>query len=529
MTTAGTMPIPQSPDRETSARADMLNDPSPILDASVPLFSNLLLAAAQAFPEQESFVHGDDRLTYAEWVDQSLRVAAAFAERGVQPGDIVLIALENSIDFAVCFAAAQLLGAIASGVNVRLGRRELDSIVERSEAALIVIEDGAPPPKPGPTLVRRSELAGFRNNPVLATPHKGRPDDIAVIIWTSGTTGMPKGACFTHDNLRNAVRTAGPMGAPFARKLSAVPFAHAGFMSKGWEQVAFGMTIVIAPTPWTADATLRLLVDERIGIIGSVPTQWSKLLAHPGLPNADLSHLRVGITATAPATPELIEQVSRAIGVPLISRYSMTECPSMTGTRVGDSAEVQYRTVGRPQAGVELKFVDDDRNEVPRGEVGRIAVRSKAVMVGYWKDPVRTAEALTEDGWLITGDFGRLDDNGNVVLAGRANEMYIRGGYNIYPIEVEKIIGEMPDVAAVAVVGRATPTIGEIGVAFVVPTDPSAPPTLDAIRAKVRSELADYKAPDQMVLIDALPLTPMMKIDKQMLKQRAVELESTRG
>jgi len=474
-------------------------------------------------------VHGGERLNYDEWLDQSLRVAAVFADRGAKPGDIILIGIESSIDFAVCFAAAQLLGAIASGVNTRLGRREIDSIVERSEAALIILEDGAAVPAASPQVVRRSELAALRRRPVKATPHVGDPHDLAVIIWTSGTTGLPKGACFTHDNLRNAVRTAGPVAGPFARKLSSVPFAHAGFMSKGWEQVAFGMTLVISSTPWTADAMLRLLVEERISIAGAVPTQWIKLLAHPGLAAADLSHVQVGITATAPASPELIEQVSHALDAPLIVRYSMTECPSMTGTRVGDSAEVQYRTVGRAQDGVELKMLDDDRNEVPHGEVGRIAVRSPAVTIGYWQDPERTAEALTPDGWLITSDYGRFDDNGNVILAGRSNEMYIRGGYNVYPIEVERVIGELPSVAAVAVVGTAAPAIGEVGIAFVVPVDPQHPPTLTDVRAKVLAELADYKAPDQLVLLDALPLTPMMKVDKHALKQRAAALKSTRG
>ncbi|RUN78359.1 long-chain fatty acid--CoA ligase [Sphingomonas sp. TF3] len=507
----------------------MQDDAPPLLDAELPTFADLLLAAERAFPGQEAFVEGSNRITYGEWVDQSLRVASAFAERGVEPGAIVLIALENGVDYAVCFAAAQLLGGIASGVNLRLGRREFDGIIERSGAALIIVEDDAPEPKAGPRVVRRSELAKLRQAPTRAAPHAGRPDDAAVIIWTSGTTGMPKGACFTHDNLRNAVRTAGPVAAPLARKLSSVPFAHAGFMSKGWEQVAFGMTLVVAPTPWSADAMLRILVDERINIAGAVPTQWTKLLAHPGLGSADLSHITVGITATAPAPPELVEQVSRAIGAPLIVRYSMTECPSMTGTRIGDSADVQYRTVGRPQVGVELKFLDDDRSEVPAGAVGRIAVRSKALTVGYWNDPEKTAEALIGDGWMLTGDFGRLDDSGNVILAGRANEMYIRGGYNIYPIEVERIIGEMPDVASVAVVGTPAPTIGEIGVAFVVPMDPANPPSLEAVRSKVRSELADYKAPDQIVLIDALPVTPMMKVDKQALKVRAAALETTRG
>lgn len=512
------------------ADAQGLNDnPSPVLDAKLPTFPDLLTAAADTFPQQGAFVHGAERITYGEWIDQSLRTASALADLGVKPGDIVLIGIESSIDFAVCFAATQLLGAIASGVNVRLGRREIKSIVARSGATLLVAEDQAEVPAKTKRVVRRSDLVSFRTHPQKAKPHRGRSDDIAVIVWTSGTTGAPKGASFTHDNLRNAVLTAGPMAAPFARRLSSVPFAHAGFMAKGWEHVAFAMTCVISPTPWTADGMLRLLVDEKITIATAVPTQWIKLLAHPKIDDADLSHVKVGITATAPAPPELIEQVSRKIGVPLIVRYSMTECPSMTGTRTGDDPEVQYRTVGRPQVGVELKIVDQVGHKLLPGTVGAIMVRSKAVTVGYWRDLQRTADMLTPDGWLMTGDFGQFDDDGNVILAGRASDMYIRGGYNVYPIEVERIISEMSAVATVAVVGASAPTIGEIGVAFIVPADLAAPPTLEAVRAKVRAELADYKAPDQVVIVDALPLTAMMKVDKQKLKAQAASLESSRG
>ncbi|MBJ7499341.1 MAG: acyl--CoA ligase [Sphingopyxis sp.] len=522
------MTQPADPRSAPSSTA-MSQEGRAVLNADVPTFGDLLGAAAETFPEQEAFVHGDDRLSYADWLDQSLRVAAAFADKGAKPGDIILIGLDNSIDFAVCFAGAQLLGAIASGVNTRLGRREIDSIVARSNAALLILEDAANAPAASPQIIRRRDLAALRQYPRKAAYYSGQSKEIAVIIWTSGTTGQPKGVCFTHDNLRSAVRTAGLLAGPFSRKLGSVPFAHAGFMGKGWEQVAFGMTLVIAPIPWTADAMLRLLVEERINIAGAVPTQWTKLLAHPGLKAADLSHIQVGVTATAPASPELIEQVSLALGAPLIVRYSMTECPSVTGTRIGDSAEVQYRTVGRPQDGVELKLIDEDLKIVPHGSVGRVAVRSPAVMVGYWQDPEKTAEALTPDGWLISGDYGRLDENGNLVLAGRSSEMYIRGGYNVYPIEVERVIGELPGVAAAAVVGTPAPAIGEIGIAFIVATDPDHPPTLADIRAKVLAELADYKAPDWLILLDTLPLTPMMKVDKQALKQHAASLESTRG
>ena len=512
----------------SEAHGASATDATPVLNPDLPTFADLLLAAEASFPEQPAFKHGDEEITYGAWVDQALRVAEGFKRRGVKAGDVVLIGIDNSIDFAICFAATQLIGAIASGVNVRLGRREIDAIVAKSNATLLVLADDALHPQHAPPVVVRSELAALRAGRDRAAPYSGQRGDIAVIIWTSGTTGTPKGACFTHDNLRNAVITAGPMAAPFARRLSSVPFAHAGFMAKGWEHVAFAMTLIVSPTPWSADAMLHLLSNERVNIATAVPTQWTKLLAHPDLPQADLSHVKVGITATAPAPPELIEQVSMSIGVPLIVRYSMTECPSMTGTRIGDSPAVQYQTVGRPQVGVELRVVAANGSDAARGAVGAIHVRSKAVMVGYWNDPQRSAEGLTTDGWLVTGDFGRLDDSGNLILAGRASDMYIRGGYNVYPIEVERVIGEMSEVSAVALVGKPAPTIGEIGVAFIVPADPGSPPTLEAVRAKVRSELADYKAPDEIVLTEALPLTPMMKIDKQSLRSRAAACETVR-
>jgi acyl-CoA synthetase (AMP-forming)/AMP-acid ligase II len=461
-------------------------------------------------------VHRGERISYGDWYDQSQSVAAAFQSRGVRVGDVVLISLEPSIDFAICFAAAQLIGAVASGVNPRLGRREVAAIVEKTDAPVMVLEPGAEAPAGARHIVWRSEMAGLRSGSIKAVPHKSIASDLAVIIWTSGTTGLPKGACFTHANLKSAIQTAGPMAAPFARKLSSVPFAHAGYMAKGWEQIAYGMTLIITETPWSAAQMLRLLVDERISIAGAVPTQWAKLLDLPGLACADLSSITVGVTATAPAPPELIERVTTAICAPVIVRYSMTECPSMTGTRIGDSPETQYRTVGRPQPGIEIKLLDCDESGV-----GRIAVRADGVMQGYWCDTERTAEAFSDDGWLLSSDLGRFDAEGNLVLAGRTTEMYIRGGYNIYPLEVERVLSELSTVASVAIVGVEAPVIGEIGVAFVVPADPATPPTLEDLRAHVRAELADYKAPDRLVLLEALPLTAMMKVDKARLKELA--------
>lgn len=485
----------------------------PVLDGEHATFAELIAAAAKQFPMQDAYVHRGERIDYATWYDQALRVAGALQERDVRAGSVVLISLDPSIEYAICCAAAQLIGAVASGVNPRLGRREVAAIVEQTGAPVMIVEDSTEAPERIPHTIRRAELSAFRTNAIQATPHQGTATDLAVIIWTSGTTGMPKGACFTHRALSTAIRTAGPLAAPFARKLSSVPFAHAGYMAKGWEQIAYGMTLVITETPWSAAQMLRLLVEERISIAGAVPTQWAKLLELPDLAAADLSHVAVGVTATAPAPPELIERVTQAMGAPLIVRYSMTECPSMTGTRIGDSAEIQYRTVGKPQPGVEIEIRSSDASGV-----GRIAVRSAGAMQGYWRDPERTAQALDTEGWLLSSDLGRFDAGGNLVLAGRLGEMYIRGGYNVYPIEVERVLSELPTIASVAVIGMAAPTIGEIGVACVVPADPANPPTLEDLRNHVRGELADYKAPDRLVLLSALPLTAMMKVDKDALR-----------
>lgn len=495
----------------------------PVLTGDYRNFGELLLAAGQEFGQREALVRGDQRLSYAEWARSARGLVALLRERGVAPGDRVAIILPSSADYAICSAATMLMGAVASGINTRLGPREMQAILAKSSPRLAIAEDGFVVPDAGIPIqqLHRADLAAaYGRSDAIVDVAAVAPDAPACIVWTSGTTGLAKGAWFDYRNLKAAVSTAGVMVAAYDRCLIPLPFAHAGYMAKQWQQVAFGVTYVLTPPVWSAAAMLRIMVEERITAAFGVPTQWAKLLELPELATVDLSALRFCGISTAPAPPELVEALSKALGCPMIVRYAMTESPSISGTRFADAPEILYRTVGRPQQGIDLQIVDPDGKPLPQGDVGRIRVRGSVVMRGYWNDPEATASVLTPDGWLISDDLGRFDEGGNLILMGRLSDMYIRGGYNIYPLEVERVLEEHPGVSRAAIVGTSAPIIGEIGVAFIVPADPDTPPNEDDLRQWCRDRLADYKAPDAFEFVSELPLTPMLKVDTKALHAR---------
>jgi acyl-CoA synthetase (AMP-forming)/AMP-acid ligase II len=256
------------------------------------------------------------------------------------------------------------------------------------------------------------------------------------------------------------------------------------------------------------------------------------MLAHPDLPATDVSSLRIVSTGAARVPPEMVDAMRSSFRCPVVVRYTSTEACVSTGTSLDDPDEVICNTVGTAGSGVELELrVDEGRGrpveltETGDTEVGTVCLRSRAMMRGYWREPELTAAAIDSDGWLLTGDLGFLDGRGDLHLAGRSTEMYIRGGYNVYPIEVENCLGQHPAVERVAVLGTEAPVLGEIGVAFVVPADPAAPPTLEQLRAWCTDSMASYKAPEALVLIDEQPLTAMSKIDKRALAPAAAAAE----
>jgi len=260
--------------------------------------------------------------------------------------------------------------------------------------------------------------------------------------------------------------------------------------------------------------------------MNGVPTQWSRLLDHEDVSLTDFSTLRVVAMGGAAAAPELIRRLRETLGCPVLNGYSATEAGVISGTVIGDSDEVVAGTVGRPRSEVDLRIVGPDATDVPVGEVGEVICRSPAMMRGYWHDPDLTATVIDADGYLHTGDLGRLRPDGNLTLAGRLTEMYIRGGYNVYPTEVEAVLTDHPAIARAAVIGAPDPVLGEIGVAFLV-LDPGSGtpdagdvPGRDALRAWCTDRIADYKAPDRVVVVDELPVTAVGKLDKNALAAR---------
>ncbi|MGW6358100.1 class I adenylate-forming enzyme family protein [Streptomyces sp. NPDC055092] len=504
--------------------AQPVPDTRPPLRGTFASLGDALAAAAEQFGAREAYVDGGERISFADWDRQADAVAAELAGRGIRRGDVVALMVPSGVEYAVAYAAVLRLGAVVTGLNTRLGPRETHAVLDRCRPVFVIRDDeaGLPELPRGQLTLTRRELAAVRQSGARPSTLPALTlQDPAVIIWTSGTTGTPKGAWYDHRGLEAAVWTSGVMSAPFDRKLVATPFAHAGYMAKVWDQLAWGSTLVIGQVPWRAAEMAEILRTERITVAGGVPTQWAKLLELPDNGRSALPELRLGISATAPAAPELVRRVNEVLGVPLVVRYAMTESPSISGTEPHDPPEVQFSTVGRPQAGIEVRVVDEREHPVAAGTTGAVRVRGTAVMRGYWRDPERTAAALDDGGWLHTGDVGRFTEAGDLVLTGRSTDIYIRGGYNVHPLEVENVLSEHPEVARVAVVGTAAPVIGEIGVAFVVPRDPAAPPELAELREFSRRHLADYKSPDRLELVDALPLTPMLKVDRRALRASA--------
>jgi acyl-CoA synthetase (AMP-forming)/AMP-acid ligase II len=472
--------------------------------------------AARRFGPVPAFVEADGTpLSYQALDRRSTAVAASLRSMGIGSGAVVALTLPSTTAYVVAYLGAAKAGAVTAGVNPRLTPHEQQACLDVVDPAVVISSREQ---------VERMEYDGARLPAAEELPYD--PDRPVAVVFTSGTTGLPRGATFTNRQLaaitRIDVNDAWGDGSPLPM-LAGTQFAHIGFTTKLAWYLRLGSTTHLLER-WRAADVLDLAERVRLPSLGGVAPQIALLLRDPDFDRRDLSSVQTLIVGGGPSSPALVEEARRRFGAAYSIRYSSTESGGVgTGTAFDADDHEALHTVGRPRGEIEVSIRSPDGSAVPLpdGEVGEVHLRSGAVMTGYWGDPEATAEALPGDGWLRTGDLGRIDETGCLVLAGRSKEMFIRGGYNVYPMEVEAVLGQHPAIAQVAVVARPDPVMGEVGVAAVVPAGGSGPgaavPSLEELRAFGRDRLASHKLPDDLVVVDELPLTAMQKIDRRAL------------
>jgi acyl-CoA synthetase (AMP-forming)/AMP-acid ligase II len=344
-------------------------------------------------------------------------------------------------------------------------------------------------------------------------------------MFTSGTTGKPKGVLCSHtQDLRVFAVWADTVGLrPGDRYLLVNPMSHSFGLKAGIVACLLAGATMLPLAVFDVDAVLDLTERERATVLPGPPTLYQSMLHHPRRATADLSSLRLAVTGAAAIPTTLVEQMRHDLGFgTVVTAYGLTESTGMaTICRPDDDAETIATTSGRAIPGVEVRIVDDAGRALPCGEAGEIVCRGYNVMLGYFEDPEGTAETIDADGWLHTGDIGTMDEQGNVRITDRKKDMFIVGGFNAYPAEIEDLLLGHPDIAQVAVVGVPDERLGEVGVAYVVPA-PGADPSPDGIVAWARETMANYKVPRRVVLVEALPLNASGKVLKYELRAQAV-------
>jgi long-chain acyl-CoA synthetase len=440
-----------------------------------------------------------------ELFERARRVAAGL---DVEPGERVVVLMENSPDVPIAYHAIARAGAVAAPVIFLLTAAELRRVVADCEPSLIItsptfretVEEAAA----GLRIV--DDLASIEADPGPIVPR--RDDDVAALVYTGGTTGRAKGVMLTHANLWEAGRRGHEAGEVpgISRSLTCLPLAH----SYGLLVLNVGLhhgpeAPVATLMRWfDAETWLTLAQEHRVQIAAVVPSMLHMLLAEP-LEDYDLSELRYVASGAAPLALETIAELTRRVpGVEIREGYGLTETSALVSTNPPGRA--RYGTVGLPVPGTEVRIADD----------GEVLVRSELVMKGYWNAPELTAQAL-EGGWLKTGDIGRLDDDGYLSILDRKKDLILRGGFNVFPRDVEEGLLEHPAVATACVVGRSDAAHGEEVVAFVTL---AAPATSDELVAFGRTRLGGYKYPREVHIVDALPLTPVGKADRKALRER---------
>jgi len=526
---------------------------------SVP---GLVRSAAERFPDAEAVVEGRTRVSYAELGARVERAAAACVANGVEPGDRVAIWAPNTLDWIVSALGAVTAGAVLVPLNTRFKGTEAAYVLSRSRAKLLFVT-GTFLGTSYVASLRRAAGEGAGSGPLPGLPHleqvvvlsddapadfrtwkdflasgdgmaegdvRARADAIggdaaSDIVFTSGTTGRPKGAVISHAQTLRAYEVWCELAGlrQGDRYLIVNPFFHTfGYKAGVIACLMRGATMIPQPV-FNVDTVLANVASERISVLPGPPTLHQSLLDHPSRSAYDLSALRLVVTGAAVVPLRLVERLKAELRIEtVLTAYGLSEASGIvTMCRRGDEASVIASTSGGAIPGTEVKVVDAEGAAADPGVPGEVLVRGFNVMRGYFEDPSATEAVLTPDGWLRTGDVGVLDPAGNLRITDRIKDMFIVGGFNAYPAEIEQLLGLHPDVADVAVIGVPDPRLGEVGKAYVV-RRPGAVVTADDLIAWSRREMANYKVPRAVEFVSELPRNASGKVVKGELRGSAV-------
>jgi long-chain acyl-CoA synthetase len=504
----------------------------------MPNLAHLLRRSAAAHAERVAIKIDDRGLSYSQLDAAAARVAGLLRAKGVQPGDRVGIMLPNVPYFAACYYGALRVGAAVVPMNVLLKEREVGYHLRDSGAALLLAWHefadaahlGAEHAGTECVLVEPGdfELLLGRCDPVRETVERAAADT-AVILYTSGTTGTPKGAELTHENLlRNVEVVVGLFGIDErAVMLGALPLFHSfGQTCALNATIAVGGLLTLLPR-FDAARALEIIERDRVTVFEGVPTMYAAMLNDPRAAEADMSALELCVSGGAAMPVELMRAFEARFGCQVLEGYGLSETSPVASFNRRDR-ERKPGSIGLPVDGVEIRIIDDEGRPLPQGEVGELAIRGHNVMKGYWEREEATAAAIDDEGWFRTGDVGRMDEDGYCYIVDRKKDLVIRGGFNVYPREVEEIIYEHPAVREAAVIGIPHETLGE-EVAAAIALKPGAEATPAELRDFVKQRVAAYKYPRHVWFVDALPKGPTGKILKRDIKAPEASRRSRRA
>jgi acyl-CoA synthetase (AMP-forming)/AMP-acid ligase II len=516
-----------------------------------PSIPALLAATEERHAQRVAVLDGATTLTYPELAAEARRFSAALIESGVGRGDRVAIWCFNCAEWVVAVLGIFAAGAVLVPVNTRFKGHEAADILRRSRARTLVsvtdflgtdylaLLEGSGIPLPALEIVvltrgrarpttHAVDWADFlgRATPAARQEVERRsaalgPEDPSDILFTSGTTGVPKGVVMTHGRTLTVASDWVAMSGLRAGDvyLQVNPYFHMFGLKAGILASVVAGATMLPEAVFDVDAVLARVEGERVTVLPGAPTIYQSILDHPDRDKHDLSSLRVAVTGAADIPVELIHRVQQELPFrTVITGYGLTEGGTACATSEEDDSEAIATTVGRARPSFELRIVGEGDRDVAAGEAGEVMLRGGSVMAGYLDDPEGTAKVLSDDGWLRTGDLGVLDEAGRLRIVGRVKDMFIVGGFNAYPAEIENALLRHPGIRQAAVIGIPDHRLGEVGMAFVVTSDPV---TADDIIQWSRDQMANYKVPRAVEIVDELPVNATGKVMKDLLRERA--------